>query len=495
MFDTTFNTTFDTAFTSPSYDFYDIIPGNLVPSSYDLSNYNSSSSNNGVGNNLLSISNTGSNTVEMAAPTGMVEVYNMTYDTIVPITYKATSSVARMATSNESRSAIYNEDSSADNDAVFSATGENDIDSYFDTVFDTVTTKTTTTYASPTYNFNFTTTYMYDVLYDTMITLKTYNTVYNLYFDTVFDGRTSNNDNYGDITVSNSIIVALKTHNTIHNLHFDTMIATIVAIVTTVSDNNTNATDVAISVSLINSPFYIIAHGSLVYLILLKIRFYDQQDSLLLLENNNNTALKCLIVVNNGISSAISANEASYDYDYGDTAVLIGSHSIIVSVADKATFSVVMMKSYGQSNVFYFDTTFTSASHASPSYYNDSSSSTVPGITSPSSYDLSNNNPSSSNEMNAPVVMVISYDMTFDTTVPVTYEATSSIARETTSNELPSSAVTFHNGITFAVNDEICPTSAGEAPYGYYYGDTAASKALPSIVIDTESSTVSVANN
>ena len=63
--------------------------------------------------------------------------------------------------------------------------------------------------------------------------MKTYDTVYNFYFDTVFDGRTGdndldlyfntildgctgNNDNYyGDIIVSNFIIVTLKPHDTI----------------------------------------------------------------------------------------------------------------------------------------------------------------------------------------------------------------------------------------------------------------------------------------
>ena len=46
-----------------------------------------------------------------------------------------------------------------------------------------------------------------------------------------------------------------------------------------------------IFISLINTPFRIIDHGSVVYLVLLQIRFYDQQDSLLLLENNS-TLLK-----------------------------------------------------------------------------------------------------------------------------------------------------------------------------------------------------------
>ena len=49
-----------------------------------------------------------------------------------------------------------------------------------------------------------------------------------------------------------------------------------------------------------------------------------------------------------------------------------------VSVADKATFSVVTMKSYKN---LYIDTTLiTSALHASPSCHNDSSSSTIPGV-------------------------------------------------------------------------------------------------------------------
>mmetsp|Transcript_6842 Transcript_6842/g.6664 ORF Transcript_6842/g.6664 Transcript_6842/m.6664 type:complete len:280 (-) Transcript_6842:145-984(-) len=58
-----------------------------------------------------------------------------------------------------------------------------------------------------------------------------------------------------------------------------------------------------------------------------------------------------------------------------------------------------------------------------------------------------------------------------------------------------SSAVTIHDGIPFAVNDGISSaTSADEAPNDCYYGNTAVLIASPSIVIDTESSSVSVAD-
>ena len=55
--------------------------------------------------------------------------------------------------------------------------------------------------------------------------------IINLYFDTVFDGRTGNNDNYsGDITVPNSNIVTLKTYDTTDDLYFDTVVVIIVTV-------------------------------------------------------------------------------------------------------------------------------------------------------------------------------------------------------------------------------------------------------------------------
>ena len=77
-----------------------------------------------------------------------------------------------------------------------------------------------------------------------------------------------------------------------------------------------------------------------------------------------------------------------------------------------------MIKSYnqfccGQSNILYFDTTFTSPSHALQNYDIDSLFSAI------------------YYEHSSPVMIMT-------TTIPVTYVATSSAVRTTTSNELPS---------------------------------------------------------
>ena len=170
-------------------------------------------------------------------------------------------------------------------------------------------------------------------------------------------------------------------------------------------------------VMLPNAPLNIIDHGSVVYLSLLQIRFYDQQGSLSLLDNNNNnnnnnTAMEYLIAVNNETSSANSDDGAPHTYYFGDTTVSITSASIVidpestivigpesstVSVTDEATFSVVMTT---------FDITFTPALYTSLSFDTGTDPScvfvadeaTFPTTTitmttqvySPSSYDLSN---------------------------------------------------------------------------------------------------------
>ena len=48
---------------------------------------------------------------------------------------------------------------------------------------------------------------------------------------------------------------------------------------------------------------------------------------------------------------------------------------------------------------------------------------------------------------------------------------------------------------SYNIDSSSSATVANEAQYDYYYGDTAVSIASPSIVIDTESSTISVLNN
>ena len=124
-----FDTIFNTAFSSTSHSSSSTnttTQGYSSPSSYDLSNNNIPSSNNDsdsetvvgtliyvsnyvttfddIGNNLLSMSSNESN--NDATPAVMVEPYNVTYDTTIPVTYEALSYVWKTTTSNEISSAI-----------------------------------------------------------------------------------------------------------------------------------------------------------------------------------------------------------------------------------------------------------------------------------------------------------------------------------------------------------------------------------------------------
>ena len=93
-----------------------------------------------------------------------------------------------------------------------------------------------------------------------------------------------------------------------------------------------------------------------------------------------------------------------------------------------------MIKSYnqfccGQSNILYFDTTFTSPSHALQNYDIDSLFSAI------------------YYEHSSPVMIMT-------TTIPVTYVATSSAVRTTTSNELTSTMTIYdiYFNTTFDIN-------------------------------------------
>ena len=70
-------------------------------------------------------------------------------------------------------------------------------------------------------------------------------------------------------------------------------------------------------IMLLNAPLHIIDHGSVVYLILLQIRFYDQQDSLLLWENNNTVYLILLIRFydQHNLLSLLRNNEFDFYFD------------------------------------------------------------------------------------------------------------------------------------------------------------------------------------
>ena len=171
---------------------------------------------------------------------------------------------------------------------------------------------------------------------------------FGLYFDTVFEDRTGNNDNYYGDTVSNSVIVMLKTYDTIYDLYFNTVITIIVAV----------APAVAVFITLLSS--YIIDHGSVVYLILLQIRFYDQQYSLLLLGNSNNGTNDQSSYYRNSVHFGSAAMTIYGNNDDVYHVVMKVYHmtngtivSVSVSVATKATFPVGMMKSYNQYNLYF----------------------------------------------------------------------------------------------------------------------------------------------
>ena len=158
------------------------------------------------------------------------------------------------------------------------------------------------------------------------------------------------------------------------------------------SDDTTSSTVRAfvatIFITLINTPFHFIDHGSVVYLVHLQIRFYDQQDSLSLLENNstslennngecdmNNTdeMTRCVMKV---ISSAAIADGAQYDYYYGDAAVSIASSSIVaVSIAspsiaidtESSTVPAANIKAYPANNNSTVTAIMTTQVYSSPS--------------------------------------------------------------------------------------------------------------------------------
>ena len=106
-------------------------------------------------------------------------------------------------------------------------------------------------------------------------------------------------------------------------------------------------------------------------------------------------------------------------------------------------------------------------------------------------YDDSNNNSMWSVTVTSAVTMkIVSYELyvALYSVVSESSESSAIIMMTAPFYELPSA---IYNGIPFAVKDRISSaTSANETTYDYYYGDIAVLIASPSIVIDTESSTV-----
>ena len=139
----------------------------------------------------------------------------------------------------------------------------------------------------------------------------------------------------------------------IYILYFNTVIATIVAVAPTG----------AVFITPVRS--HIIDHRSVVYLILLQIRFYDQQYSLLVVVNSNNGTNDQSSYYRNSIhfsSAAMTIYGNNGDvYQVVMTVCHMTNDTIVsVSVATKATFPVGMMQSYDQYNL-YFDTKINTA--------------------------------------------------------------------------------------------------------------------------------------
>ena len=166
----------------------------------------------------------------------------------------------------------------------------------------------------------------------------------NTTFDTTFDTDSSSSATYDDdYSAAVKIITTVFDGHTSDNHDYFGRISKDANSFGGTSDNNCSFGRVTTTLT---TPFHIIDHGSVVYLVHLQIRFYDQQDSLSLLENNstslennngecdmNNTdeMTRCVMKV---ISSAAIADGAQYDYYYGDAAVSIASSSIVaVSIA------------------------------------------------------------------------------------------------------------------------------------------------------------------
>ena len=313
------------------------------------------------------------------------------------------------------------------------------------------------------------------------------------------------------------------------------MIAIIVATVTTISDNNDNATNAAISISLINSPLHIIDHGSLVYLILLQIRFIDQQDSLLLLENNNNTVMEYPVAISDGIFSAVddavtrtttsytfpscnidSSTTADNDKDLyyvvmkvydmtNDTLV-----SVSVSVTDEATHNVSVVDEASSADTV----TMTTQVYSSPSS-SESSNDHVAFLTVANETYFADIDTSSSGVM---VTTTTLYESYIDERTPVVTTSSIITTKNTTLFESHSIVhdrifstmkTTVFNEFPFAFNDGTISTAVkmmtNDMNAAVYFAvidaessaditNTATSYASLSYDIDTESSAVSIAD-
>ena len=241
-----------------------------------------------------------------------------------------------------------------------------------------------------------------------------------------------------------------------------------------------------------NAPLHIIDHGSLVYLILLQISFYNQQYSLSLTtpyESSADAIIPAMMTTSMHYDNNLHDDSCQSTYNNNDGSNNDVHHVVIkvydmtndtlvsVSVFDEATKSVAMMKSYD----LYFDTTFytTFTSGIVTKPYNNE-------------YDFDLN---------------IAFDILFNyitfiasddgannceassavTLKPTPYESDDN--KETAVLMTTALSVSPSCDIDTAVNNGILSVAiANKAQYDYYYGSTVVLIASPSIGIDVESS-------
>jgi len=350
-----------------------------------------------------------------------------------------------------------------------------------------------------------------------------------------YQSSCDNNDNYYcDTTVSTSVIVSLKIYDTIYISNYDTTFDIDLGLYfDTVFDDRTGATDfdlyfnteldapssvnndsfsrtmrrlnlfygrndstyyhtgtvlrpvyqqmfvVTIFITLLRS--HIIDHGSVLYLTQ-QILLYNQQ---YVYDDCNNDSVSSVTV-----TSAVP--ESSIVIDTESSTVSVANNK--ASSAGNGSPATVTLRTYDTVYNLYFDTafdtaldtTFTSASHASPSYDIDSSSSAI--------YD---GDSSTGNDSPAAVMIMITAVkmMTNDMNSTVYFAVIDAVSSAdiTESSAIIMMTTAFHESPSAIHNDTVYfATIADEAQYDYSYGDTAVSIASPSIVIDPESSSVSV---
>ena len=306
--------------------------------------------------------------------------------------------------------------------------------------------------------------------------------------DTIFDGCTGNIDNcYGVITVSNSIIVMLTSYDTVYESNTDTMTNILrsqrlklisYSITASVSTVQAFIATITLIISLIFTPFHIIDHRSVVYLILLQIHFYDQQDSLSLLENNNG---EC--DMNNTDEMTRCVMEIATSYNSSTEAI-------------SATMMTTSMQAYP--SLLHYDDNILDISCQSLYNNNDCGNDKYIAITSRSSmialfhsddedFSAGNNSPVAvtMKTYNMPSAIcdgIISAVNNVDSSA-ITIVTTAIIMMMTAFHESPSA---IHIEMPCAVNNGISSAAiADKAQYDYYDSETAVSRASPNLYFDT----------